>query len=600
MTDKSNNLEGAESDPVLKPVAFWQLWQNPIILRYMRSRMRWGGMSAALIVTLVVTTFAFLIVYNGALKLHMGTKEDAYAAVFFPIFVIQLLIMMFFGTGAVAGGISQEYEDGMVEYQQLTPMSPMAKIVGYLFGLPIREWFLFGVTSIAMAMAVVKGNVDLNSVWKVYSVFILSILVYHLMALVVVHSMKRKRLAGRVIQFMVLILYFVLPILSQFGFVFFEYLTVRPIVREEMLTYLPDQSWLGRVFFLDGAISDVPFYDKFLNAWTFSMVLQVSLVVTFIVMLRRRWIDSESHLMSKPFALVFYGSIAFMLVGNIMPMAKNGEMNVINNVQQMQIKRAQKVLENPNSNGRAKRRSAAVLNNIGKYDEDLVPLEFVISNGVVFLVFSSLAYLSIYICTPKYGMYQLGIRRARNLKKRWIPLHWDAASGIWLALLIMIMMMVGLHYTSSAFFDSSFMQNDLRDLESHIPDAIFFAAFCLLAFYLVYEAWENKGLFMLVLFIWVLPIMAGLVISVSSDSSQGPINAMWVSAVSPLAGYCYNMMEADGYPAHSVFIFSWAIQAVIATLAAVSLVKKKLLNEDNKLSVSGGGVLPETVISETK
>ena len=144
MDNMAGEMEVDEVDVNLKPVAFWQLHKNPILLRYMRSRLRWSGLSAALILTLVVTVFTFLISFNLALPQALDSSVNAYRAAFLPVFLIQVIIIMFLGTGAVASGITQEFEDGMVEYQRLSPMSPMAKIVGYLFGLPIREWFLLG------------------------------------------------------------------------------------------------------------------------------------------------------------------------------------------------------------------------------------------------------------------------------------------------------------------------------------------------------------------------------------------------------------------------------------------------------------------------
>ena len=198
----------------LKPVAFWQLHKNPILLRYARSRLRWSGLAAAFILTLVITMFTFVLSYHGAISFSLKGEVNGYRAAFLPVFAIQVVIMMFLGTGTVASGITQEYEDGMVDYQRLSPMSPMAKIVGYLFGLPIREWFLFGITSIFIGVIVVRGNVPMEAIWRVYSVFFLSIILYHLMALVVVHSMKKKRVAGKVIQLLVVVLYFVFPLLS--------------------------------------------------------------------------------------------------------------------------------------------------------------------------------------------------------------------------------------------------------------------------------------------------------------------------------------------------------------------------------------------------
>ncbi len=109
------------------------------------------------------------------MKFAHESNVDAYRAAFLPMFLIQVVLMMFIGTGSVTAGISQEYEDGMVDYHRLTPMTPMAKIVGYLFGLPIREWFLFAVTSVFIgiivkdvagsASEVIKDEEEFGGIW---------------------------------------------------------------------------------------------------------------------------------------------------------------------------------------------------------------------------------------------------------------------------------------------------------------------------------------------------------------------------------------------------------------------------------------------------
>jgi len=50
-----------DSKGKLKPVAFWQLHKNPILLRYIRSRLRWNSLAAALVITIVITVFTFAI-----------------------------------------------------------------------------------------------------------------------------------------------------------------------------------------------------------------------------------------------------------------------------------------------------------------------------------------------------------------------------------------------------------------------------------------------------------------------------------------------------------------------------------------------------------
>ena len=64
-----------------------------------------------------------------------------------------LIILMGLGTGQVASGLARERLEQLVDYQRMTPMTPTAKILGYLFGLPIREYFLFALTLPFLAFA---------------------------------------------------------------------------------------------------------------------------------------------------------------------------------------------------------------------------------------------------------------------------------------------------------------------------------------------------------------------------------------------------------------------------------------------------------------
>jgi len=539
--------------------------------------MRWGRLSASLILTVILTTFVFLMVYNGAslftpkLGQVTTTPEEAYRATFLPIFLIQVIIMMFMGTGAVAGGISQEYEDGMVDYQRLTPMSPLAKILGYLFGLPIREWFLLGVTSIAIAIIVKGGNIPIESVWRVYSVLFLSIMLYHLLALVVVHSMKRKRIAGRVIQMLVLLLYIVFPMLSQFGVVFFEYLTVRPILKEHMLEYLPEDNFFTKLISADGGDARVPFFDRYLEAWNFAVMLQASLVVTFIVMLNRRWKDTLSHLLSKPFGVLFFAYFGFLLLGNTVPLAQRGEMSFSKKLIESHVSRLEKRFAmNPGGNEEnLKKQIEAVRESQKPFQET----ELALTQTLFFTVSGMLACLIIFICTPRLTKYLVGLRRSRNLKKKWMPPHWDEALGLLTALTITILLTIALYEFSITLYTGKAVPGPVSDLVSFIPYVVVYGGICVLTFYMVYEAWENRGLFLLMLFIWVLPVMAAMVMLVLRMPQS---SLVWVSSPSPVAGYTFGMYVDSPLPTRQAFFFSMLLQLVILSIASVSLVRNKL------------------------
>jgi len=567
MHDAKNSLGS------IRLVSFWQIHKNPILLRYMRSRLRWNGLAAALILTLVITVFAFVISYNSAIRFSLDGSVNAYRTAFLPMFLIQVVLMMFIGTGAVASGITQEYEDGMVEYHRLTPMSPMAKIVGYLFGLPIREWFLFLVTSVFIGIIVVRGEVPMISIWKVYSVFFLSIILYHLIALVVVHSMKKKRVAGRVIQLLVIVLYFIFPLLSQFGLVFFEYLTVRPILKESMLEYIPNELGMKRILALDGNASSVPFFDQQLKAWNFSVIIMTSLTICFLVMLSRRWKDETSHLMSKPFGLAFFGFLMFFLIGNTLPVAKKGEMSITGSIVELREQALMDRVSRLKPNDIRVPQRQAILENFRKKDRTWAKyVDAPIAQSIFGIICILFACVVIYIVTPVNEKYLLGLRRAKNLKKKWIPFHWDEASGFQVAMSILVILILTLYYFSTTLYQASTMPSEIRSLITFIPIVCLYAALVVFTFYLVYEAWENKGLFMLILFIWVLPIMVMLVVAVQSSHAT---TLIWVSSISPLTAYGFGMTFWPGEPVRGAFLCSFVIQLTIASCAAYFLVKKK-------------------------
>lgn len=589
MGEESNRNDRAKAE--LKPVTFWQLHKNPILLRYMRSRLRWKGMAAALILTLVITVFTFLVSYNGAVLFSTEDSLNAYRAAFLPMFLIQVIIMMFLGTGSVASGITQEYEDGMVDYQRLTPMSPMAKILGYLFGLPIREWFLFVITSVLIGIIVVKGEIPFHSVWRVYTVFIVSVILYHLMALVVVHSMNKKRVAGRVIQMLVLVLYFAFPLLSQFGLVFFEYLTVRPILKENILEYIPKGVSMRRLLDLDGDATTVPFFDQQIKAWSFSMIIMGALTVSFLVMLRRRWKDVTSHLMSKPFGLIFYAFLMFFLLGNTLPIAQKGEMSITKRFAEMREKSLLDRIEQSKNDSVRKYfverlrvyREKTSMTDAAAADAPLTQTVF----GTVCVLF---ACLIIYIVTPRNEKYLLGLRRASNLKKKWIPFHWDEAPGLLVTSCITLMLIITLYCFSTTLYNAATMPAKIRDIIPFIPVVCLFAAAVVFVFYLVYEAWENKGLFLLLLCVWVLPIMVALVMALQSNNYPSMV---WVSSISPIAAYGYGMSdwvtipvgqsEWVTLPVIEAFLCSFGLQVLIGGYAGYTLYNKKYRGQKEML-----------------
>ena len=126
----------------LKPLPAWKIWANPIVRRYARSRLRPASFGVMLLLTVLVAGFFFFVTREGSAR-TMRNAVDIARMPLIPLLVIQGLILFGLGTGQTSSGMTAEADEGVIDYQRLAPMTPLAKVVGYLFGLPIREWLLF-------------------------------------------------------------------------------------------------------------------------------------------------------------------------------------------------------------------------------------------------------------------------------------------------------------------------------------------------------------------------------------------------------------------------------------------------------------------------
>ena len=119
-------------------VPAWKIWANPIVLRYARSRLRITGFGVQLMVVMLIAGFIFFA--GRAAGVHQLNFDAVGAArgPIIPLLVLQGIVLLLLGTGQVAGGMTAESDEGVLDYQRLAPMTPLAKVLGYLFGLPIE------------------------------------------------------------------------------------------------------------------------------------------------------------------------------------------------------------------------------------------------------------------------------------------------------------------------------------------------------------------------------------------------------------------------------------------------------------------------------
>ncbi|MCU0794408.1 MAG: hypothetical protein MUF31_00575 [Akkermansiaceae bacterium] len=483
--------------------SWWAVLSNPIFRRYARSRLRPRGLGVALLLSGLVAGFIFALARSVAMNRIGMEISDAERAPLVGLVVLQGVILFVLGTAQVAGGMTAERDEGVIDYQRLLPMSPLAKVLGFLFGLPVREWAMFGVTLPFSVWGLWRGEVE-TAVWvKLYGVMLSTALLYHLTGLVTGTVVKNRRWAFLVSIGLVFCLYTVIPQLAKFGLVGFQYFTITPVFREALPGLLPRDAGAA-VETAQRLLPTVKFFDLDLPEAIFTAFSQAGLILTFVWMLCRRWRRSESHLLDKGWATGFFVWTQVLLLGNALPQVEPGNLFPSRGLTGLVgFARPQP----PDAN-----EAVAV---IGVYGVFTV---------VMLWVFASMI-------TPTAERQRAGWRRARKQGRKRLPVAGDAASGFgWVAL----MAVAG----GVAWWIFARGVVESKWFPGQVVDGGVLAGFLLVtvALGLGYQAlleWRGArfvGLSMLL--IGVVPLMAGAVLGTVRNSLT-PV-AAWVMGISPV------------------------------------------------------------------
>lgn len=292
-------------------------WPNPIWQKSARARLRvphllsWGA------ITVTVTAFVALITYTTMTEQELASSSDAAKAVLPGLIVIQAVLLMMFGTGAVAAGVAQERDEGLLDYQRMTPMSPSAKILGYLFGLPVREYALFAMTLPFTAIAVAVSGFSLATLLHFYAVFFTSVWVYHMTGLAAGMVVPKPRLATMLSMGLVVALYFILPNLSRLGITFFEFLTIRPtffgLVQQELPASMRAPAEASGI----DSFRDVPVFAGLMHPTAYTLLVQGFMLSVLYMIVWRKWRNQASHVLSKAGALYVFGGVLVFVLASV-------------------------------------------------------------------------------------------------------------------------------------------------------------------------------------------------------------------------------------------------------------------------------------------
>jgi len=485
------------------PHSPWKLWGNPIFRRYCRSRLRLRSLGVALLLMVLIAGFIVGLVSSIGVRSHQSPMDAARTGVI-PLLVLQGIVLFVLGTAQVAGGMTAERDEGVIDYQRLIPMTPLAKVLGYLFGLPIREYAMFFVTLPFTAWSLWRGEVAL-SVWlPLYAVVLSSALLYHFTGLVTGTVVRNRRWAFLISIGLVFCLYTVIPQMAKFGLVFFKYLTITPVFEESLPGLLPKSAG-ALMQTVQRLAPTAKFFNLDFSEAVFTVFSQGGLILTFIIMLCRKWRWSESHLLGKLWATGFFIWIQILLLGNALPLIDPGNLFP----------------------SRAFSRMVQVLP-----DWAPNPAEAVAMSGIYGVVTLLLICVLAFIITPSPDHQLRGWRRARKQGETTLPRRADAATAFWFVVVMALAGAVGWFLFTRAIVESRWFPGHL------VPLRVlgFFAAVMLAGGVGLQTLLEAKGarfVGMTAIFVGVVPIMAGTVLGTISNRLI-PL-ASWLVGISPVS-----------------------------------------------------------------
>lgn len=500
----------------------WELWKNPIFLRYCRSRLRPTAVSVACLLSVMVTGFMFQMIRTLSENRANLTVEDIERTPLIPLLVVQGLILFMLGTAQASGGMTAERDEGVIDYQRLLPMTPAAKVIGYLFGLPIREYVMFASTLPFTIWCFWKGNVPSHTWLSLYGVAASTTILYHLTGLLTGTIVKNRRWAFLTSIGLIFALYTIIPQAAKFGLVFFKYLTITPTAQESMRFLIPStmgDTWeTGRRL-----LSQAKFFNLDFSEAVFTYFSQSCLIITFFVMLCRRWKDADAHLLGKIWAVGFYAWVQILLLGNALPLIDSGKL-----FPTQQLSRFSYLMK-----GRSWQ------------PESWETMAMILVYGLLSLLF---LWVLSGIITPNFGTQINGWRRANKFDRKRLPLLSDESNSTGFVLLMAI---IG----GAGWFAFTYMLVESRWFPGHFaPPALagyFILAMvtCTLVHQILLEAKGGRAVFLALIFLLVLPLMVAAILIGASDR-LAPI-AVWIGGISPLSlpALCASYhLDIDEYP----------------------------------------------------
>jgi hypothetical protein len=493
---------------------------NAVFVKHARARLRLAKMLPSFIIYLIVCALGLLgpLLVEYYQSKRRENWEVLPAAIAFGILsVVQWFALTLLGTARVATALGEERDSGILDFHRVTPTSGVYRMVGYLFGTPIRE-HLFVVVSLPLSLiAAFLAKLSLPRVLLGYGIFWLNCLFYHTLAIVIGLITKKTKSASGSAVGVVIGLPIVAGVLARIGLPFLMYLTATAAfygLSPEAVISVQFFEWVDEDFF--------GLNVSFVLCTIVAHLIAVGFIT--IVAVRRLW-RQESPLLSKPQAAGLLTVIAALMVGSYW-----------------------QALRTP----------------------DLEPTVLVSFFGVLLGVVGVVAMLLVVVVTPSRLAFSRAAERAKKGKRHSVATFSDGASNLGTIFVFLIIILVA--YVGS--FMASDRKVNLTTFTGSGGLAATAAPFLIIAVAVLGWAFaseffslalrRHKGGYMVLLFflVWILPVLvSALLVQIGLFSWYG---GSYVAVVSPPAGFVAALAWLLGVSEPAV--------GALSSLTAISLV----------------------------
>jgi hypothetical protein len=494
---------------------------NPLILRGIRERLRGKHLIAAGLFSLIATSTVYFTAYldeaGGGWQGEPSPVRGARYA-FSWLLGLQGFFLMFLGTGRVASITAEEKESGLMDYQRMTPMNPFSKILGYLFGLPAREYYMFALTLPFLLHCMIVGELSIDNVLHLYFVFFSSVILYHLTAHVIGLVVPKPRAASWVSRVVVLGLYIFLPLFGQAGISFLSFLTILPTYFGKMLPELifrenSDYDYYRSEDAMIDFWQDVPFFATEISPSLFTLIMQGLILAALLITAYRKWRNESLPAFSKISGIIIFAVFQFLLLGSLWPFFSEGQASGLLG------------------------ETFSLENNSMNEGEGIFALLFVQS---VFFGLSLLGILTLVnTCCPNQHLHLKGTQRANRLGLSSIPLSADESRGTWFVLVLSAMacavhaILLDQAEESGLFFKEwgyRLQWNIQIDYGAYVFPGLLIIG-CALYLQAARELWFSLGFWGFVGLLWVTPLLASLVLAVGWQND-------FLDTIAMLSSFC--------------------------------------------------------------